>query len=90
MSLSTFNHIFGHALFYEGKIFKSMTICLIHGIEDILGHQVLWLKLPSPHHGTHFDIDFVELFGDNSGPGETFFKFMKLSWASLDLADIQL
>ena len=40
--------------------------------------------------GTHFDIDFVELFGDNSGPGETFFKFMKLSWASLDLADIQL
>ena len=30
---------------------------------------------------------FTELFGDTTGPEVTFFKFMKPSWSSLNLAD---
>ena len=30
---------------------------------------------------------FTELFGDTTGPEETFFKLMKPSWSSLNLAD---
>ena len=33
---------------------------------------------------------FQELFGDSTGPEESFFKFLKPKWNSLDLSDISL
>ena len=59
-------------------------------LEELLGRQLLWLACRHHMFELVLKATFKELFGDTSGPEETFFKFMKTAWSSLDLTDIRL
>ena len=55
-----------------------------------LERQALWLACR--HHILELILKSTctELFEDTTGPAQTFFKFMKTSWSSLNLSDVQL
>ena len=57
-------------------------------LQDLLQRQLLWLACR--HHILELVLraTFQELFGDTTGPEESFFKFLKPQWSSLDLTDI--
>ena len=57
-------------------------------LQQLLGRQILWVACR--HHILELVLKaaFTELFGDTVGPEESFFKFMKPSWTTLDLTDI--
>ena len=59
-------------------------------LQELLGRQILWMACR--HHILELVLKaaFMELFGDTTGPEETFFKFMKPIWSTLDLSDTQL
>ena len=46
-------------------------------LEELLGRQLLWLACRHHMFELVLKATFKELFGDTSGPEETFFKFMK-------------
>ena len=58
-------------------------------LQQLLGRQILWVACR--HHILELVLKAVqtELFGDTVGPEESFFKFMKPSWTTLDLTDIR-
>ena len=58
-------------------------------LQQLLGRQILWVACR--HHILELVLKaaFTELFGDTVGPEESFFKFMKPSWTTLDLTDIR-
>ena len=59
-------------------------------LQQLLGRQMLWVACR--HHILELVLKaaFTELFGDTVGPEESFFKFMKPSWTTLDLTDIRI
>ena len=59
-------------------------------LQELLQRQLLWLACR--HHIFELILKhtFQELFGDTTGPEESFFKFLKPSWETLDLTDITL
>ena len=59
-------------------------------LQELLQRQLLWLACR--HHILELVLKatFQELFGNTTGPEESFFKFLKPSWESLDLNDITL
>ena len=46
--------------------------------------------MQTPYPGAGAEKNFQELFGDTTGPEESFFKFLKPKWNSLDRSDISL
>ena len=58
-------------------------------LQQLLGRQILWVACR--HHILELVLKaaFTELFGDTVSPEESFFKFMKPSWTTLDLTDIR-
>ena len=59
-------------------------------LESLLERQVLWLVCRHQILELILKATFTELFEDTTGPEKTFFKFMKTSWSSLNLSNIQL
>ena len=57
-------------------------------LQDLLQRQLLWLACR--HHILELILKatFQKLFGNTSGPEESFFKFLKPQWNSLNLTDI--
>ena len=57
-------------------------------LQDLLGRQLLWLACR--HHLLELVLKatFQELFGDTTRPEESFFKFLKPQWSTLDLSAI--
>ena len=59
-------------------------------LQELLCRQLLWLACRHHIFERILGATFAEFFGDTSGPEETFFKFLKTSWSSIDLSDIHL
>ena len=56
-------------------------------LQGLLNRQILWMACRHHIFELVLKAAFTELFGDTTGPEVTFFKFMKPSWSSLNLAD---